>query len=211
MKRTLKALICAFLLFVTVLPLAACGNNDTQKQVDVLQEKLERQQEQLQQLQKKNEELERKYSTLIEDIKRLENSMPYTIKVAASNGSVWNKTAASYIIYTQEQLQKFFEDADTGFEIDWLLIADDGTAINKEYFNKIAENFDSKAVVVSVFLSPCTPAEVIRHYLWKDGNKLNVEIDYSHGEATTVETVMIIMEVDRRYVSDVNEAVLALN
>ncbi len=55
------------------------------------------------------------------------------------------------------------------------------------------------------------PAIVTRHYLWKNNDTLHVEIDYTYGNATAVETVMVIMEVDRSWIGEVEKIELSLN
>jgi len=93
----------------------------------------------------------------------------------------------------------------------WSLKTENGTVIDKNYFRETSADFDNKALVVSIFLSPCLGATVTRHCLWTQANQLHVEIDYMHGSETAVETVMVIMEVDRNYVANVDEVVLDLN
>ncbi len=88
---------------------------------------------------------------------------------------------------------------------------DDGTEITKETFYKLSLYFNNKAFIVSVFLSPCLGATVTRHYLWKSTDTLHVEIDYTYGDSTAVETVMVMMEVDWNYIEDINSVELSLN
>lgn len=136
--------------------------------------------------------------------------------VAKSSGSFWSKPATSYVIYTQEQLQQMLDelDAELGNKHnteEWSLRTDDGTEITKEFFNESSLYFDSKALVVSVFYSPCLGATVTRHDLWKSTDTLHVEIDFTYNMLTAIETVMVIMKVDRNFVEDVTNVELALN
>lgn len=231
MKKTLTTLLCTILFVLVVLSVSSCSYSSTAKQLDDLQAKLTQQQAQLQQvedslkhLQEKNEELESQYSALIDNIQKLQTSInklanhtPYEDPIVAkSQESVWNKSAKSYVIYTQTQLQQMLDEFDvelkSGFNRDgWYLRTDDGTEITEDFFNEQSLNFNNKALIVSIFYSPCLGAKVTRHNLWKNEDTLHVEIDYTCGDLTAVETVMVIMKVDKGLVTDVNSTLVEIN
>lgn len=231
MKKILRTFICAILLVVMAVSMSACSDDGTQKKLDDLSTRINRQQEMIEQLEEtvkqqkeKDEELERQNSALVEanqklqaSVTRLENSLPYKVVATARTTSVWNKRASSYVINTQASLQQLLDELDVEFasifddEWEWSLRMDDGTVITKELFYELYLYYNNKALVVSIFSSGYMPATVTKHYLWKDADTLHVEIDYTYGILDAVETVMVIMEVDRGYVAGVNEVVLDFN
>lgn len=230
MKKILRTFICAILLVVMAVSMAACSDDVTQKKLDDLSIRINRQQEMIEQLEEtikqqkeKDEELERHNSALVEanqklqaSVTRLENSLPYKVVATAKTNSVWNKHASSYVINTQASLQQLLDELDVEFasiyDTDgWSLRMDDGTVITKELFYELYLYYNNKALVVSIFQSPCMGTTINKNYLWKDADTLHVEIDYTYGISSAIETVMVIMEVDRGYVAGVNEVVLDLN
>lgn len=229
MRKILNVFICAVLLVVMSVSMTACCSNSIKNQIDSFQSQLAQQQELLQQLKEfseqqleKNRQLELENSALWESIEkmqvsieRLENNGPCHVKTIAKSNWVWGNIESVYLIYSQVQMEKFLNDLDVGFEtsgeLPWSLRGDDGSVVNKDFFNAAAANLEEKALVVSIFVSPCVPAIVTRHYLWKNNDTLHVEIDYTYGNATAVETVMVIMEVDRSWIGEVEKIELSLN
>lgn len=198
MKKILTILICSILFIVLVLSMTACSNSKTQKQLDDLQDKLTQQQTQLNELE--------------ETLNKLVKSLPYEVTMFATASSYFKNYDTAYVIDSQESLQQMFDEFDASVEdSEWYFTTEDGTTITKDFFQDKALNFDKKAFLVSVFSSSSGGAKVVRHSLWKSSDVLHVEIDYTHTGWQYVSSHILIMEVDRNYVVDVNNILLEVD
>lgn len=197
MKKILTTLLCAILFVVVVLSMTACGGSSTQKRLDDLQDKLTQQQTQLNELE--------------ETLKKLVIPVPFENTQYAMVSSTWTKFDTGYLIDSEEKMQQMLDDFDEAFDSDWSFSTEDGTEITKDYFLKKPMNLKGKTLVVSVFSSSSGGIYIKDFNLWKSSDVLHVEITYTHTGWQYVSRMMVILEVESRYVYDANNVVLDVN
>ena len=111
-------------------------------------------------------------------------------------------------------MQKFLEEADAEFQsygFDCDMETENGVVIDKDYVNGFSSYFDEKILVISIFTTPNTPARVLSHSVWKDGEVLQLEIECEYGEMTAVTFVMMVLEFDEKDVENIKEVCLNLS
>lgn len=201
MRKILTTLLCAILFVVVVLSMTACGGSSTQKQIDDLQDKLTQQQTKLNEME--------------ETLKKLVKPVPFENTQYAMISGTWKKGYTGYLIDSQEKMQQMLDDFDDAFKSEykseWSFSTDDGTEITKEFFQEKPLDFFSPALIVSIFSSSSGGIYIEEFDLWKSSDVLHVEIDYTHTGWQMVSYMMVIMEVERQYVYDVNNVILDVN
>lgn len=178
MKKFFRTCICMILLFAMALTVTACGDEDENSQ-DVV-------------------------------------SVPYEVNaIATTSISTWEHLEGGSVFRSQSQLKNYLTKIRNQFEKSpddgtWSMKTDENAEINEDYFLAQFDNnyFKNKALIVSVFYTPNTPAKVVSHYAWKQAGSLHVEIEYIDGDLTALSFGMIIMEVAQTDVKNVKEVIV---
>lgn len=231
MKKTIKFLFCFVFLIALTLSMTACDNNgdllakidDLQAQVEQQGEQLEKQDDKLKrqndkiselqdtvaELEEKNKKLEEKNKKLEESMNKLANSIPYEIGViGTSNNILWHLVEGqSLLVSSRAELEDWADQLENYSLFADLTMNYDGGTLDKELLLEWYDDsyFEKKAAIGCVFLTQNNLSQIKNVLVWNDDGVLQIEIDYTQTYSTSVEWVMVILEIDRQYVRDIEE------
>lgn len=194
-------------------------------EIKALKEKNKEFEEKNRELEDKIANLEEKNRELEETVNEISNSIPHEVGIVGTDGSEFLDTLkgqakvlrskaelTSHLSELDERYKQYNADFPYPLNDKWGMRCQGGrfeseTAFNgdsiSEWYNEAF--FSSKALIFCYFYSPNMFIRLIKTNLYINDSTLMVRINFAMSTATSIDYVMVVLEVDNSYVDNITE------